>query len=39
MHEFTPGFTALNPGYACFEMIWLETNAWWLDDPKLNPTR
>jgi hypothetical protein len=32
-----PGVDLTVPAFPDFEKDWLEANAWWLDDAKLNP--
>lgn len=37
MVHIPPGVDLTKPALPDWEKIWLEANAWWLDDPKLNP--
>jgi hypothetical protein len=37
--RLVPGVDLIEPAFPDFEKVWLEANAWWLDDPKLNPKR
>jgi len=37
--HLVPGVDPTEPAFPDFEKDWLESNAWWLDDPKLNPKR
>jgi hypothetical protein len=39
MIRIAPGVDLTEPAFPDFEKDWLEANAWWLDDPKLNPKR
>jgi hypothetical protein len=35
--HLVPGVDLTEPAFPDWEKVWLEANAWWLDDPKLNP--
>ena len=37
MIRIPPGVDLTEPAFPDWEKVWLEANAWWLDDPKLNP--
>ena len=37
--HLVPGVDLTEPAFPDLEKDWLEANAWWLDDPKLNPKR
>ena len=37
MIQIAPGVDLTEPAFPDWEKVWLEANAWWLDDPKLNP--
>ena len=39
MIHIPPGVDLTEPAFPDFEKDWLEANAWWLADPKLNPKR
>jgi hypothetical protein len=39
MVHVPPGVDLTEPAFPDWEEVWLEANAWWLDDPKLNPKR
>ena len=39
MIHILPGVDLTEPAFPDWEKDWLEANAWWLDDPKLNPRR
>ena len=39
MIHIPPGVDLTEPAFPDWEEVWLEANAWWLDDPKLNPKR